>query len=547
MVSAGGTDIFLAKYNASGTHLWSKRFGDVNLDSGYTVAADGLGNVLVSGYFAGTTNFGGGDLTSTGTHDAFVAKYNAGGAHQWSRRFGGTGTTETHAMAVDGSGNVALVGNFGGIVDFGGGNLSSTGWDMFVARYNANGGHQWSKRFWGESAGIAADGAGNVFVTGSFYPNADFGGLGWVSAGSSDVFIAKFDPNGVHQWSQGFGGRSVDQGRAVAASPGNTVVMVGGFADTVDFGGGNIASVGGMDIFVARYGNKLLINNINDVAVDQGKQVYIGFQASPHDASGMDPYVTQYQAYRWTDLGWVYAAEIPASGANDYVMDAPTDVDSTRSFGQHYSKFFIRALTSQPETFYDSPVDSGYSVDNLAPGIPANLVYSSGQLSWDESTAPDFDHFSVYGSNTNSFASAIMVDYTVTPALNVASLPYSFYFVSATDHSGNEGGPANVGTVTGVGGMPSSYVLSVSAYPNPFNPETCIRYTLPARSRVTIDVFDARGAHVATLVDAVAPAGAYTVAWKGQDNGGSAVSSGVYFARLASAAGVRTYKMTLLK
>ena len=162
-------------------------------------------------------------------------------------------------------------------------------------------------------------------------------------------------------------------------------------------------------------------------------------------------------------------------------------------------------------------------------------------------TAPDFDHFSVYGSNTNSFASATLVDYTGHTEMNVASLPYGYYFVTATDHSCNEGNPASVGTVTGVGGTPASYVLSISAYPNPFNPETTIRYTLPAKGHVTIDVFDARGAHVATLVDAVTPAGAYTVTWNGRDDRGIAVGSGVYFARLSSAADRRSYKMTLLK
>jgi len=98
-----------------------------------------------------------------------------------------------------------------------------------------------------------------------------------------------------------------------------------------------------------------------------------------------------------------------------------------------------------------------------------------------------------------------------------------------------------------VGGTPTSYVLSASAYPNPFNPETTIRYTLPSKGRVTINVFDARGAHVATLVDAVTRAGAYTVTWNGRDDRGNAVSSGVFFARLTSPAGVRSHKLTLLK
>jgi hypothetical protein len=175
------------------------------------------------------------------------------------------------------------------------------------------------------------------------------------------------------------------------------------------------------------------------------------------------------------------------------------------------------------------------------------LTFAAGHLSWDASPAADFDHFSVYGSNTNAFGSATFVNNTVTPGMNVSPPLYAYYFVTATDHSCNESGAVSTGTLTGVGGTPTSYALSISAYPNPFNPETTVRYTLPARGRVTIEVFDARGAHVAKLVDAVTPAGAYTVTWNGHDDRGNTVSSGVFFARLTSPAGVRSYKMTLLK
>jgi hypothetical protein len=58
-------------------HLWSQRFGGTGDDSGRVVAVDGTGNVLVTGTFTGTVNFGGGDLTSAGGYDIFVAKYDS--------------------------------------------------------------------------------------------------------------------------------------------------------------------------------------------------------------------------------------------------------------------------------------------------------------------------------------------------------------------------------------------------------------------------------------------------------------------------------------
>jgi hypothetical protein len=210
------------------------------------------------------------------------------------------------------------------------------------------------------------------------------------------------------------------------------------------------------------------------------------------------------------------------------------------------STFYIRAATNTPATFYDSRPDSGYSLDNLAPGVPLNLVYNAGQLGWDESSDADFDYFTVYGSNTDSFGAATVVDYSVAPAMDVNASPYAFYFVTATDFSGNEGKPAKVNTLSGVGGTPRSYVLSVSNYPNPFNPGTTVSYTVPSRGRVTVSIYDARGAMVRTLFEGESAAGAYTIDWDGRTDSAVA-ASGVYFARIEHASGTRSKKMVLLK
>jgi hypothetical protein len=211
------------------------------------------------------------------------------------------------------------------------------------------------------------------------------------------------------------------------------------------------------------------------------------------------------------------------------------------------TKFFVRAATADPRVFFDSPVDSGYSLDNLAPGVPTQFVYNAGLLSWDESSDADFDYFSVYGSATNSFGAATLIDYSVATSLDVSTDLYNYYWVTATDFSGNEGKPAKVSPLTGTGDNPRHYGLSVSAYPNPFNPETTVRYTVPLRGHVRLDIFDLRGEHVATLADREHEEGSFTAVWRGRNDGGEGVSSGVYFARLTTKAGDRTYKLVLLK
>ena len=74
---------------ATPIHLSSQRFGGPSTDRGYSVVADAAGNVYVTGYFAGSVDFGGGALVSAGNSaDIFVAKFNAAGVHQWSLGFG---------------------------------------------------------------------------------------------------------------------------------------------------------------------------------------------------------------------------------------------------------------------------------------------------------------------------------------------------------------------------------------------------------------------------------------------------------------------------
>ena len=307
---AQGTDVVLAKYTLSGTHVWSKRFGGTGADQAYAVAVDNSGNILIVGYFQGTANFGGSNITSTGNSDAFVAKYDPNGVHQWSRwlgtpeadqayavavnddgdvyltgyvhgvvpsdvfltkydpagtmywfkALGGEGYDEGLSLDVDGLGNVIVTGSFEGDVDFGGGVLSTPGadWDGFIAKYDPGGSYLWSRRFgdvdYDAGTAVKIDGSGNVYVTGYFQGSVSLGGAELVSMGSAvDIFLAKFEPGGDHIWSERFGGTSYESGYALAMDDHSNVFMTGYFNGTVNLGGQNLVSSGNVDIFFAEY------------------------------------------------------------------------------------------------------------------------------------------------------------------------------------------------------------------------------------------------------------------------------------------------------
>ena len=576
--SVDGEDIFLVKYDSNFFALWGASFGGVGNDRGRGVAMDPAGNVRLTGYFQDTVNFGGGNLVTTGDHDVFVAAFSNTGAHQWSRHSGGVNYDEGAAIACDAAGNSVVTGSFNDAVDFGGGALANAGGeDIFLARYDAAGAHVWSRSFGGASydysTSLALDPADNVLVTGYFVGTANMGGAPLVSAGSIDVFAARYGADGSHIWSQRFGGTSYEYAFGAAADASGGAAIAGVFFGTASFGGPTFVSAGGSgDAFLARFGAGTAepqVVAVTDVGNDQGRKVKISFHGSGYDDVASPTPIRQYEAYLRNDplppdaaaatgaslsrrellaAGWEFVAAVPAAGAGEYLLGAPTDTDSTIVFGQHYSTYFIRAASDDPVVFFDSSPDSGYSLDNLSPPVPASFQYHASLLTWLASAAADFDYFSVYGSPAPVFgASAVLIDYTTGTSMNVSTSSYDYYYVTATDFSGNESQAARITTSSGVGDTPLPHELAVSAYPNPFNPRTTVRYDVPSAGRVRVVVYDAGGARVATLVDAATPAGAHSAVWEGRDDRGVPVGSGIYFVRVEANGNVKTRKIALVK
>ena len=285
MAAAGSADIFVAQYDVDGLLQWVKRAGGSGSDQGVGIAVDGSGNSYLTGYFNGTATFAPGQanqttLTSAGDRDMFVAKYDFIGTLVWVKRSGGTAADRGFSIAVDGTGNSYVTGLFNGSATFGQGQanqttLTSAGLDdIFVARYDSNGTLQWAKRAGGTGTdgglGIGVDGFGNSYVTGWFTGTATFGQgepneTTLTSAGDRDIFVVKYDSNGLLQWAKraGAGGASTDQGVGIAVDPSGAIYVSGYFGDhdlapSATFGQGEpnqttLASAGGSDIFVAKF------------------------------------------------------------------------------------------------------------------------------------------------------------------------------------------------------------------------------------------------------------------------------------------------------
>ena len=261
LTSVGANDVFVAKFDAAGTHLWSKQFGDLNNQLGLGIALDSANNILIGGAFGGTLNFGGTDLVSSGgNHDIWIAKLDTNGAHLWSQAFGASAEDQQGwSIDVDSSNNVYFTGYYRNSFSFGGGALpAATDWHAFLVKFDSAGTHQWSKGFGDAGAGqtfsrsVAVDASGNAYISGQFNATADFGGGVLTSAGMLDAYVAKFDTSGNHVWSQRFGDAQNQQGRRVTVDSAGNVIFHGYIQGSANFGCGAISSAGGFDTFLAK-------------------------------------------------------------------------------------------------------------------------------------------------------------------------------------------------------------------------------------------------------------------------------------------------------
>ena len=282
--SAGNEDSYVTRYDAAGNRLWRRRFGDPKDDRAYRVAVGSDGSIVVGGDFKGTVDFGGGAHPTAGLHDVYVVSLAPDGSHQWSRTFGDSADQFMAGVAVQANGTVVLIVNAQlGSVDFGGGPLAVTSnYATFVAALDSSGNHLWSKVVNGaKGLGLAVDASGAILLTGFTYGTVDFGGGPLVSAGGSDIFIAKLDAGGNHVWSKRFGDTNNRQlGKAIAADGAGNVVVTGGFEGAVDFGGGPLTTSGGIytDAFVAKLdvnGNHIFSKRFGDAAEQSGVGVAV--------------------------------------------------------------------------------------------------------------------------------------------------------------------------------------------------------------------------------------------------------------------------------
>ena len=283
-------DIFVAKYDTNGNFQWVRSAGSTLEDSGRGIAVDAGGNVVVTGYYKLTATFGNQSVISAGGEDVFFAKYDGSGNLQWVKLAGGTGDDRRLDIATDTNGNLYATGQYLETATFEGNAITSAGgFDVFVTKYSSDGIFQWLRTGGGIShdygQSIAVSPNGLVAVTGGFQNTALFEATGVTSAGNFDVFIVKYNSSGSFLWVRSAGGTGYDYGYGVAVDVGENSYISGVFAGTAKFGTATKTSAGNFDLFVAKYTGSggfqwvQTAGGFNDdlavgVAIDTGNNVF---------------------------------------------------------------------------------------------------------------------------------------------------------------------------------------------------------------------------------------------------------------------------------
>ena len=273
ITSVGGSqDVFIAKYNTNGVLQWVVSAGGSNGESGNGITIDNTGNVIVTGQFSGTAQFGSTSLTCATdpstllpSADIFTTKLSGTGNFLWAKKGSADHADRGLDIATDLSGNIYVTGQFSDTITFDNIHYNNMYNAIFLIKYNSSGAEQWFRKIGGSSMniayGIAVDVNSNIYLTGDFQGTLIFFGppdVQLTNTYQNDIFIAKYNNAGSLLWSESDGSSSEVSSRNIALDDSSNAYIVGNFKCTFSeyadvYGQGTFNTVGYKDIFVTKY------------------------------------------------------------------------------------------------------------------------------------------------------------------------------------------------------------------------------------------------------------------------------------------------------
>lgn len=236
------SDLWVGALGATGTPTWASGFGGTDGDGLAGVAVDHEGNAIAIGSFGNQVSFGDFFFTAS-DYDGFAMKLReSDGEVIWARQFGAAASDFVEAVAVDPGDATVVAGSYTNTQNWGGDDHTPVGAkDVFLARYTAGGAHDFSTSLGGNgtehASELAIDLDGNLILVGYFDADMNLGGDELGNAGGQDVFVVKLSRTGQHAWSYRFGGGMDDYGQGAAVDRWGVAYVLGTFRGTADVAG----------------------------------------------------------------------------------------------------------------------------------------------------------------------------------------------------------------------------------------------------------------------------------------------------------------------
>ncbi len=260
MISRGGSDAFIAKYDKDGNFIWVKQAGGANGDIGMSIDVDDVGNIFVAGTFRTSMSLDAIIISSPNLYDeSFYAKYDANGNVVWAKATRGNNSNQIAGVAFDNDHSFFITGFFGGSfsVDNRTVNSSTSSYDIFLAKIDTDGNLDWLKKAGSSNEdaahGVCSDLNGNPSIVGYFSGLAYFDGHSVNYSDYSDVFVAQYDSAGNNLWVRAGIGHQQDLGWGIANDSNGNIFATGMFRDNINFDGNIINAVDDRDIFLISY------------------------------------------------------------------------------------------------------------------------------------------------------------------------------------------------------------------------------------------------------------------------------------------------------
>ncbi|AWI25434.1 T9SS type A sorting domain-containing protein [Flavobacterium pallidum] len=265
---SGYEDIYLMKFDTNGNTLLAKAFGSAALENGQSLEVNSLGNIFITGYFCSpTVSIDSVTISNTignnGYGDAFLLKLDPSGNALWGKAVGGGSPFWERGFGITSDDNdnaYAIVEYCSPTVNVDGtilNNISNFGnHNTFIVKYDTNGALNWIKDFGlsqNHGFGITVDHDGNVYAASNFGGTINLEGAAIDFAGGYDIFITKYNSQGVLQWATGVGGITWDYADDIAVNDTNDVFVTGSTVDDgTAFGDNVLINPGEVNLYVAK-------------------------------------------------------------------------------------------------------------------------------------------------------------------------------------------------------------------------------------------------------------------------------------------------------